>query len=911
MATDDDDFWGDDDDLIEAGDAMERQASLRGGNFVVAELKRQDTPTEAVLACLKRYFGHSNFRPQQWEIVRRVVADRGDQLVVMSTGYGKSVCYQMPALLMDKLTVVISPLISLMEDQVKNLASVNVRAVLLGSAQTDNEGARQAVMRGECRLLYVTPEFIDNGGQSFLKEVELGPGIALVAIDEAHCVSQWGHDFRPSYRKLGNLRKQLPSIPFMGLTATATPQVRTDIVSSLGLRDAKITCTGLDRPNLYLRVCKKTTSGQDLRPLLVNGDSGPHFGGPTIIYCPTRDKVEEINGDCRRMGVACTMYHAGLSAAARKKAHIDFSTDKMTTIVATVAFGMGIDKPDVRRVIHYGAAKDIEAYYQEIGRAGRDCLPSTAVLFWESRDLIIQRSMLNKDMNQAYLSHAMNMQRKMEEYLVTNECRRKFILTHFGDRLSGDTVKSNCCDNCDQNAASSTAGGQEAEKSVVDCGAEAAQLFQVISRVFNSRCGLTKPIAFLRGSNSKQLQSWQTNNPLFGAGKAKSERWWKALAQLLRIRGYLDESKFGDFATVVSLPSKAEAWIRSGESQLLLPSTTELTEATKEKTVATAAGGSDTPQRLLPERKTRTWQDTTQMRLTSESSNKSGDEKLMVELLKQLTDLRNNLAAETDIAPYMVASNKALVELSRVRPSSMQTLDQIDDLPVERAKRFGDSFVQLCRNFCEQHSLSTNNSSAAALSGSVQLPTEIQSLVDQLPSTTAQTYYLCVINKLDVKSASGQRSLSESTLMNHLASAAKIGLPLDLAQLGITREMIDQVLSTVRSPPISSDISRLKPIMEVLPEGWCCYPRLRIMLSIIEYEHESVDSSDQLDSGPGKSSFQSCPISSNNTPLVRQRTNSDGGGGKRKLPEWMAAASPTNSRDSPAQAKRSRSSIFK
>ncbi|KIH59058.1 ATP-dependent DNA helicase, RecQ family, partial [Ancylostoma duodenale] len=327
---------------------------------VTNTLSFNKTPPPNVLRLLKHYFGHSSFRPKQWDIVKNAL-DGKDQLVLMSTGYGKSVCYQLPSLITGSLTLVISPLISLMNDQVTSLT-----------------------------FLYLTPEYVENAS-SLLHRIK--SKVKLIAIDEAHCVSQWGHDFRSSYRGLARIRNILVDCPIIALTATATQLVRKDIIDNLELVDPVVTCTGFDRKNLYLSVSLQTSMECDLEKMFAQDDDklGRHFGGATIIYCQTRATVESVHQHLRARGVKCAMYHAGMSDKARSDAHHGFIQDKYTTIVATVAFGMGIDKSDVRKVIHYGTPKDIESYYQEIGRAGRDGDPANCHVFWSQKDVVMNR----------------------------------------------------------------------------------------------------------------------------------------------------------------------------------------------------------------------------------------------------------------------------------------------------------------------------------------------------------------------------------------------------------------------------------------------------------------------------------------------------------------------------------------
>nr|CAD7429583.1 unnamed protein product [Timema monikensis] len=326
---------------------LERESKNHDVN-VEYEANDVPVPTAKHLEVLQTYFGHTQFRPMQWKIIYSIVEQKRDNCVIMATGYGKSLCYQYPAVYSEGLTIVISPLISLMEDQVLSLEVANINACMLGSAQTSKSQTINNIFSGVYRLVYLTPEFCaGEGGQRLLQDMIKKIDITLVAIDEAHCVSQWGHDFRSSYRKLGKLRKLFGKVPFLALTATATPEIRRDICASLYLKNPTVTCTGFDRPNLYLAVeFKGTDIFNDISRHTVRVGNRLKFEGPTIIYCPTKKLTEKVCQVLKANGIICDYYNASLSLKVRKKVHEDFVKDRIQCVVATVAFGMGIDKPD-------------------------------------------------------------------------------------------------------------------------------------------------------------------------------------------------------------------------------------------------------------------------------------------------------------------------------------------------------------------------------------------------------------------------------------------------------------------------------------------------------------------------------------------------------------------------------------
>lgn len=337
-------------------------------------------PTATHLECLQKWFGHQQFRPKQWQIIRSIIDDKADNCAIMSTGYGKSLCYQFPAVFLGGITVVISPLISLMQDQVMALHKANITACFLGSAQFDQQMAAEATS-GRYRIVYICPEYLTMH-PDYLHKFN-SRKLVLIAIDEVHCVSQWGHDFRVSYAKLGTIRKQMPNVPILAVTATATRLVRLDICKSLHLRRPHMVATDFDRPNLEFIVKRQTTNHwTDLEPIVRDTS----VDGCIIIYCLSRSKTDSIARALTFCGLVCRSYHAGMTLDGRKRVLEEFVGGSVKIIVATLAFGMGIDKPDVRYVVHYGTPKDMEGYYQEVGRAGRDGLPAKCVLFYDESD---------------------------------------------------------------------------------------------------------------------------------------------------------------------------------------------------------------------------------------------------------------------------------------------------------------------------------------------------------------------------------------------------------------------------------------------------------------------------------------------------------------------------------------------
>jgi len=472
----------------------------------------------AVLDSLRRIFGHTEFRPLQQDIVRSILSGQ-DVFVLMPTGGGKSLCYQLPALLLDGLTVVVSPLIALMKDQVDALSARGIQATFINSSLDSAEvGRRQgAVARGEVRLLYVAPERLMMPG--FLRLLST-TNVALFAIDEAHCISEWGHDFRPEYRALTTLRDRYPSSTLAAFTATATRRVQADIVAQLRLGDAALFRASFNRPNLFYEVRPKHSAFSDLVDLLSQlGD------GSGIVYCLTRDGTEDLARGLQSKRFAATAYHAGLTGDERRLRQEAFIAGESKIIVATIAFGMGIDKPDVRLVVHYDAPKNLEGFYQESGRAGRDGKPSRCVLFYSYADIAKHEYFITQKTTDAEQRIAREQLRAVANWAESATCRRRQLLDYFDEQLQETAAP--CCDVCSD------------PPSLIDRTIQAQMFLSCVKRT-GERFGATHVIEVLRGSNSERVRRFGHERlSTYGIGRDHSKEEWTQLAHQLVQAGYM------------------------------------------------------------------------------------------------------------------------------------------------------------------------------------------------------------------------------------------------------------------------------------------------------------------------------------------------------------------------------------
>lgn len=588
---------------------------------------------------LKSVFGYDQFRPLQEEIITRTLEGK-DSFVLMPTGGGKSMCFQIPALCFEGITIVVSPLISLMKDQVQALKSNGIKADFFNSSisPTEENEVIDRAMKGETQLLYLSPEKLISVSNSWLKELN----IKLVAIDEAHCVSMWGHDFRPEYTQLRVFRNSLPEVPFMALTATADKSARQDIEEQLGLKESKLFISSFDRKNLSIEVRGQVPKKKKLQEISQfverrRGESG-------IVYCLSRKNTEEVAAYLSEEGHSVEFYHAGMNPEERERIQTEFINDDTKIIVATIAFGMGIDKSNVRWVIHYNLPKNLEGYYQEIGRAGRDGLPSETILYYNMRDFVLYSQFADDGANSSMQKEKLN---RMLQFAEAKSCRRKILLSYFGEHLVSN------CGNCDvcQNPPKSFDGTILAQKALSG-----------IARM-GQKEGITLLINVLRGSNNADVHEKNyTQLKTYGVGKEVSFFDWRDYIIQLANQGLIEIMYSENSALKISPLGKK---VLKGEKniQLTYPVTAE-EKKKKPKIVRIANEG-----------------------------------EVNEELFKELKKVRYAISKEENVPAYIVFNDKTLQEIARELPVTENEFLAISGVGLNKMQEYGEEFMEVVRRF--------------------------------------------------------------------------------------------------------------------------------------------------------------------------------------------------------------------
>lgn len=609
---------------------------------------------------LKKYFGYDSFREGQEKLIDGLLTGQ-DVFGIMPTGAGKSLCYQIPALMFPGITLVISPLISLMKDQVAALNQAGVYAAYLNSSLTQGQyfKALDFARKGKYKIIYVAPERLLT--ESFL-DFAIHADISFISVDEVHCVSQWGQDFRPSYLKIVEFIDRLPRRPVVGaFTATATQPVREDVTRILQLRNPRIVTTGFDRSNLYFEVRTAKDKMEQVLRLLQE-----HEGESGIIYCITRKLVEEVYENLKARGIAVTKYHAGLSDEERRTNQDDFIYDRCSLMVATNAFGMGIDKPDVRFVIHYNMPKNMESYYQEAGRAGRDGEPSSCILLYSGQDVrtnqfFIENNRENEELSETELEEVIAKDRdrlkKMTYYCYTKDCLREYMLGYFGELAKGYCGN---CSNCLQNY-------EEVDVS------RYARIILCCIEECRERYGMTTILETLRGSRSEKVLRYRLNeNSYYGTVTDASMERLKQIVKQLLAKGYLNQTD-DEYGLLKLTENSYDITVKGEQVMLKLPKEQE--KVTVERRV-----------QLKPQ---------TGIRRRAASSNP--------ELYEILRNLRNETARNMHVPAYVVFADKTLQEMSTYLPVTREEMLEISGVAQAKYEKYGELFIGVIREYKAGH----------------------------------------------------------------------------------------------------------------------------------------------------------------------------------------------------------------
>lgn len=670
------------------------------------KVKRLNNPIEI----LQKYFGYHSFRLHQAKAVESVLNKR-DVFVLMPTGGGKSLCYQVPALCMPGTAIVVSPLIALMKDQVDALRANGIPCAYLNSTLS-NEEQQQTIHNlktGKLKLLYLAPEKITADKGAFLHILKNIP-VSLFAIDEAHCVSHWGHDFRPDYLFLNKLKPAFPHTPIIALTASADEITREDIVKQLKLNNPQVLVSSFDRTNISYYVHPK----KDVMDKVIYYIR-EHKNESGIIYCLSRKGTEEVASKLKKSNISARFYHAGMSVNDRAKVQEDFIKDKVKIIVATIAFGMGIDKSNVRFVIHADLPKNIESYYQETGRAGRDGLPSEAILFYAPADVVKLKRFAMVDGNATQSALMIKKLKQMADFAEMKSCRRQFLMHYFGEEHEGNC---NTCDYCLSN--------YEQQNVTIESQ-------KLLSAIFRLKGKYSKHIVidFLRGSKSEKITPEMRAIKTYGVGKDENKAFWLELTQQLIYHGFLGESN----------DAYPFLYLTEGSRQVLY----------ENKQVKLTI--------LKEEGTTVYWQDNQQ------EIAENGD----TSLFELLRTLRREHAENENVPPYIIFSDATLQEMAKDLPQSLEDLGNVNGVGIHKLEKYGTAFVETIKAYCY-----ANNISVTPTARKVVKTRKPKADTDELSGTVEKTFLLFQEGN-NIKEISQIRKLATATIEEHLSELAGLG----------------------------------------------------------------------------------------------------------------------------------------
>jgi len=675
---------------------------------------------------LQEFFGYKEFRPLQEDIINNVLNNQ-DSFVLMPTGGGKSICYQLPSIIFAGITIVISPLIALMKDQVDVLQANGIPAYFINSSLSQDE-IRNIKEKARChqvKLLYVAPERLSTTGfMEFLKSLQIN----LIAVDEAHCISEWGHDFRPEYRNLCLFRNIFPNIPMIALTATATPKVSLDIINQLQLQQPKQFVASFDRANLKYTIYPKHNSFETLLVLLKK-----YQNESVIIYCFSRKNTENLAEDLQQEGFKALAYHAGLKHEIRQQNQEKFIRDEIQIITATTAFGMGIDKPDIRLIVHQSLPKNIEGYYQETGRAGRDGLPSDCVLFYSYGDKSKQDYFINQTTDQQEQQRQRKKLQQMVEYCELPHCRRKYLLEYFGEKWEKDN-----CQNCD---ACLTPQEEFAATEITQ---------KILSAVYRTgeRFGATYIIDILRGSKNKKIWDSHTKLSVYGIEKEFSKPQLQQLIRSLILRKLLIKTE--ENYPIIKIGQKGTQFLAEKQS-INLPVVVQV------KTKLTA---NKTTQKLEYDQT----------------------------LFQELRYLRKKLADQNNVPPFVIFSDIALQEMAFYYPQNDKSFLKINGVGTTKLTRFGQSFLNIIRTYTQSHNLVEKENYRII---STQQSSKKRN-VKRRKSTYNQTKEL-IEQGLSIEETALQRGFVPTTILSHLEELIKANITLKINHIKPTTENFNEI----------------------------------------------------------------------------------------------------------------------
>ena len=712
-----------------------------------------DSPS--IHSLLKTRFGYDEFLPSQEPIINSVLAGN-DNLVLMPTGGGKSLCYQLPALCLDGLTLVISPLIALMKDQVDALKANGIAVGFINSTLPLGviRQIQSEALSGSLKILYIAPERLAlDGFRSFLGHLK----VSLIAVDEAHCISEWGHDFRPDYRSLTTLRDLLPDTPVIALTATATERVRHDIVAQLALNDCGIFISSFNRPNLTYHVRPKRRAYEVLLPMLER-----RRDGAAIVYCFSRKDTETLSRRLAGNGIKALPYHAGLDAEVRRSTQDGFVRDEVPVIVATIAFGMGIDKPDVRLVVHYDMPKSIEGYYQETGRAGRDGLPSDCVFFYSQADRIKHEFFIRKIEDSAERENARTKLNQVVEFGELTTCRRRYLLSYFDEQQSDESCGA--CDICLGSRLDVTEGPDRTpdRTNEFDATEIAQKVLSAVGRT-GERFGAGHVSQVLRGARTKRvLELGHDRLSVYGIVSDFNDEEIKDLALRLTERGLLERGA-GDYPTLVI--SDAGWQFLKGRETLTLPDPRQETP----RHVASRAGSLDYDRGLFD----------------------------------KLRSLRSRLAAERSVPPYVIFGDTALQQMAYFVPQSPESFLRISGVGEAKLAQLGEEFLGVIRSHASEHKLAEKSNTAAV---KVASPTNVGQ------GSTFDVTRRLISQGMSIEDVAAERGLALRTVVGHVETLVEADVELDVDHLMPDGERV----AKIRSAFESASTHTLSPVKALL-----------------------------------------------------------------------------------------------